>query len=90
MMRLMKRAGVDFNKFLETKTDDEKTSDFYQVYKEDYQKFDEWVRFGQQEDKLYAMWIKMGALGMTYEEIFQDSERRDSYTPLNEKRKGKW
>ncbi len=39
MMRLMKRAGVDFNKFLETKTDDEKTSDFYQVYKEDYQKF---------------------------------------------------
>ncbi len=67
-----------------------KTSDFYQVYKEDYQKFDEWVRFGQQEDKRYAMWIKMCALGMTYEEILQDSERRDSYTPLNEKRRGKW
>lgn len=89
-IRLLKRAGVDFKNLLENKTDNKKIPAFYDVYKSDPQLFDNWVRFGEEEDKLFAMWIKMYALGMTYEEIIKDSNRRDAWTPLEEKRKGKY
>jgi len=89
-MRLLKRAGRDFKKLVETKTDNEKIPVFYEIYKKDYQTWDMWVRFGEEEDKLFAMWIKMYALGMTCEDVLQDSNRRDAWTPLEEKRKGKW
>jgi hypothetical protein len=36
------------------------------------------------------MVVKMLALGMTYEEIIKDSKRRDDWTPLEQKRKGRW
>ncbi len=91
MMRLLKRAGGDFKKALVVKkTDDVRSQPLYDIYSNDYQVYDCWVRYGDELDQEWAMWIKMNALGMTYEEILQDSERRDNYTPLNEKRKGKW
>jgi hypothetical protein len=91
MMRLLKRAGGDFKKaLLVKKNDNERSQPLYDIYSQDYQVYDCWVRYGDELDQEWAMWVKMNALGMTYEEILQDSERRDSYTPLNEKGKGKW
>jgi hypothetical protein len=91
MMRLLKRAGGDFKKALVIKkNDNERSQPLYDIYSKDYQVYDCWVRYGDELDQEWAMWVKMNALGMTYEEILQDSERRDNYTPLNEKRKGKW
>jgi cytidylate kinase len=91
MMRLLKRAGGDFKKTLVIqKNDNERSQPLYDIYSNDYQVYDCWVRYGDELDQEWAMWVKMNALGMTYEEILQDSERRDNYTPLNEKRKGKW
>jgi hypothetical protein len=72
------------------KNDNERSQPLYDIYSKDYQVYDCWVRYGDELDQEWAMWVKMNALGMTYEEILQDSERRDNYTPLNEKRKGKW
>lgn len=91
MMRLLKRAGGDFKKaLLVKKNDNERSQPLYDIYSQDYQVYDCWVRYGDELDQEWAMWVKMNALGMTYEEILQDSERRDNYTPLNEKGKGKW
>jgi hypothetical protein len=91
MMRLLKRAGGDFKKaLLVMKNDNERSQPLYDIYSQDYQVYDCWVRYGDELDQEWAMWVKMNALGMTYEEILQDSERRDNYTPLNEKGKGKW
>lgn len=63
---------------------------FYNIYSSNYEWFDMQVRFGNELDKTWAMWIKMHALGITYEDIKKDSERRDDWTPLSEKGKGKW
>lgn len=90
MMRLLKKANRDFKNLVVKKTDHEKIEGFYDIYSNNYQVYDMWVRFGDEFDQNWAMWIKMNALGMNYEEVLQDSKRRDAWIPLEEKRKGNW
>lgn len=92
IMKLMKRAGIDFKeKYLKDSIGSGAKQLFYDIYSKDYQRYDAEVRFSDNElDQIWAMFIKMNALGMTYEEIIKDSERRDAWTPLEQKGKGRY
>jgi hypothetical protein len=80
--------GFPFN--LEKFTEPQKIDLFYKLYSENWELFDSNVRFGDEYEQKWAMVVKMLALGMTYEEIIKDSKRRDDWTPLEQKRKGRW
>jgi hypothetical protein len=83
-------SGKGFPFDLEKFTQPQKFDLFYKIYSENWQEFDKDVRFETGYTQKWAMFVKMLALGMTYDEIIKDSKERGYWTPLDQKRKGRW
>jgi hypothetical protein len=83
-------SGKGFPYNLENITEPIKVDLFYTLYSKNWDKFDCDIRFSDGYEQKWAMIVKMLALGITYEEILADSKRRDDWTPLEQKRKGRW